>query len=185
MSDNILAAARSEFARRGYEATTIRDISRAAGIGMASLYRRVDSKETLLRTIIDEYARCLDQAFVAVMFAPSTEPERLYALMRIFGHRHFCAESRIVAFGWFGREAESSPVHDYFIATQGRLSELAALIRRGAEAGTLRPIAAPAELAVHMRSVLWLRFHEHARTSEAKAIAFLSHSLLRGALAAP
>jgi AcrR family transcriptional regulator len=184
-SDDILAAARGEFARRGYEATTIRDISRAAGIGMATLYRRVDSKETLLRTIIDEYARCLDQAFGAVMSAQSTESERLYALMRVFGHasRRFCQESRIVAFGWFGREAESSPVHDYFIATQQRLSAQAALIHHGVEAGALRPIAAPAELAVHLRSVLWLRFHEHARTSEDRAFSFLAQSLLRGALA--
>jgi AcrR family transcriptional regulator len=184
---DILAAARSEFARRGYEATTIRDIARAAGVGMATLYRRVDSKESLLRTIIDVYADCLDQAFSAVMSAGSGEPERLYAMTRVFGHasRHFREESQIVSFGWLGREAASSPVHDYFIATRQRFDAMAALLRHGAQEGTVRPVAGPRELAVHFRSVLWLRFHEHARTSEARAFAFLRQSLLQGAVARP
>jgi AcrR family transcriptional regulator len=184
---DILAAARSEFARRGYEATTIRDIARAARVGMATLYRRVDSKESLLRTIIDVYAGCLDQAFSAVMSAGSGEPERLYALTRVFGRasRHFREESQIVSFGWSGREAASSPVHDYFVATQRRFDAMAALMRRGVQDGTVRPAAAPRELAVHFRSVLWLRFHEHARTSEARAFAFLRQSLLQGAVARP
>jgi AcrR family transcriptional regulator len=184
---DILAAARSEFARRGYEATTIRDIARTAGVGMAALYRRVDSKESLLRTIIDVYSDCLDGAFSAVMSAGCAEPERLYALTRVFGHasRHFREESKIVSFGWFGREAASSPVHDYFIATQQRFDVMAALMRDGAAAGTVRPVASPRELAVHFRSVLWLRFHDHARTSEARAFAFLRQSLLQGAVARP
>ncbi len=182
---DILAAARSEFARRGYEATTIRDIARAAGVGMATLYRRVESKESLLRTIIDVYADCLDQAFSAVMSAGSGEPERLYALTRVFGHasRHFREESQIVSFGWFGHEAASSPVHDYFIATQRRFDAMAELLRHGAQQGTVRPVAGPREMAVHFRSVLWLRFHEHARTSEARAFTFLRQSLLQGAMA--
>lgn len=186
-TDDILAAARSEFARRGYEATTIRDIARAAGVGMATLYRRVDSKESLLRSIIDVYAGCLDEAFGAVMSADSSDAERLYALTRVFGHasRHFHEESQIVSFGWFGREAASSPVHDYFIATQRRFDAMTALLRHGAQEGTVRAVAGPRELAVHFRSVLWLRFHEHARTSEARAFAFLRQSLLQGAVARP
>jgi AcrR family transcriptional regulator len=186
-TDDILAAARREFARRGYEATTIRDIARAAGVGMATLYRRVESKESLLRSIIDVYAGCLDEAFGAVMSADSSDAERLYALTRVFGHasRHFHEESRIVSFGWFGREAASSPVHDYFVATQRRFDAMTALLRHGTRAGTVRPVAAPRELAVHFRSVLWLRFHEHARTSEARAFAFLRQSLLQGAVTRP
>jgi AcrR family transcriptional regulator len=186
-TDDILAAARREFARRGYEATTIRDIARAAGVGMATLYRRVESKESLLRSIIDVYAGCLDEAFGAVMSADSSDAERLYALTRVFGHasRHFDEESRIVSFGWFGREAASSPVHDYFVATQQRFDAMTALLRHGRRAGTVRPVAGPRELAVHFRSVLWLRFHEHARTSEARAFAFLRQSLLQGAVTRP
>ena len=185
LTGTILAAARSEFARRGYEATTIRDIAGAAGVGMATLYRRVDSKEALLRTIVDVYADQLDEAFGAVLAAGSSDTEQLYAIMRVFAHasRHFREESQIVVFGWPGREAASSPVHEYFVATQRRLDTLAELLRRGLDAGTTRPIAGPAELADHLRTVLWLRFHSHARASEPRTFEFLRQSLLRGALA--
>jgi AcrR family transcriptional regulator len=185
LTGTILAAARSEFARRGYEATTIRDIAGAAGVGMATLYRRVDSKEALLRTIVDAYADRLDEAFGAVVAADSSDTEQLYAIMRVFAHasHHFREESQIVVFGWPGREAASSPVHEYFVATQRRLDALAALLRRGLDAGTTRPVAGPAELAEHLRTVLWLRFYSHARTSEPRTFEFLRQSLLRGALA--
>jgi AcrR family transcriptional regulator len=185
LTGTILAAARSEFARRGYEATTIRDIAGVAGVGMATLYRRVDSKEALLRTIVDVYADRLDEAFGAVLAAGSSDTEQLYAIMRVFAHasRHFREESQIVVFGWPGREAASSPVHEYFVATQRRLDTLAALLRRGLDAGTTRPIAGPAELADHVRTVLWLRFHSHARASEPRTFEFLRQSLLCGALA--
>ncbi|HXP54882.1 MAG TPA: helix-turn-helix domain-containing protein, partial [Streptosporangiaceae bacterium] len=180
----ILAAARSEFARRGYEATTIRDIAGVAGVGMASLYRRVDSKEALLRTIVDAYADHLDEAFGTVMATGSSGPERLYAIMAVFAHasRHFRDESQIVVFGWSGREETSSPVHRYFVATQQRLDALAGLFQHGLADGSIRPVAGPAELAEHLRTVLWLRFHTHARTSEPRAFEFLRQSLLRGAL---
>ncbi|MBV9795071.1 MAG: helix-turn-helix transcriptional regulator [Actinobacteria bacterium] len=185
----ILAAARREFARRGYEATTIRDIAGAAGIGMATLYRRVDSKEALLQTIVDGYADRLDEAFAAVLAAdpggPAALAARVLAITWVFAHasRHFRAESRIVALGWYGREETASPVHRYFVATQQRLDTLAELLRPGLADGTVRPIAGAAELAQHLRTVLWLRFYEHGRTSEARAFAFLRQSLLGGALA--
>jgi AcrR family transcriptional regulator len=187
ITGTILAAARTEFARRGYEATTIRDIAGVAGVGMASLYRRVESKETPLRTIVDVYADGLNEAFEAVMASEGPDSERLYAIMRVFAHanRHFREESRIVVFGWYGQEAASSPVHDYFVATQRRLDALTGLFGRGLEDGTVRPIAGPAELAGHLRTVLWLRFHDHARASEPRAFEFLRQSLLSGALGRP
>src|ERR1700744_2273005 len=149
----ILAAARSEFARRGYEATTIRDIAGVAGVGMASLYRRVDSKEALLRTIVDAYADHLDEAFGTVMATGSSGPERLYAIMAVLAQasRHLRDDAQIVAFGWSGREETSSPVHRYFVATQQRLDALAGLFQHGLADGSIRPVTGPAELAGHLR----------------------------------
>ena len=100
---------------------------------MATLYRRVDSKEALLQTIVDGYADRLDEAFAAVLAAdaggPAVLAERLLAITWVFAHasRHFRAESRIVALGWYGREETASPVHRYFVATEQRLHTLAEL----------------------------------------------------------
>jgi len=180
----IVAAARAEFARRGYEETTIRDIANAAGVGMGTLYRRVESKEALLREIIDGYGARFDEAFRAVLGAGSSVPEALDGLARVFVHisRRFHEESRIVNYGWSRRQAESSPLHGYFVATEARFAQLEKLLRRGVRAGLLRSVAPPTETALHLRSLLWLRYQDHARTSESRALRFIRDSVLRGAL---
>jgi AcrR family transcriptional regulator len=179
--DSIVAAARTEFARRGYDATTVRDIAAAAGVRMGTLYRRVESKEALLGEVLARYSGHLGDAFGAVLGSGSTEVETLDALVRVFVHasRRFEAESCILRYGWSGREATSSPFHDYYLDTQERLRALGDLLERGATDGTLR--TGP-DMALHIRSVLWLPFHQHARTGTARAHAFLRAALLRGAL---
>ncbi len=184
VKESVVAAARTEFARRGYAATTIRDVAHSAGVGMATLYRRFDSKEALLREILDVYAGRLDHAFDTVVGAGSSESETLSALGRVFVHssREYREESAIVNLGWTGREIPTSPFHDYYLATQKRLKSLEALTSRGIETGAWRPIADPRELGFHFRSVMWTPFHEHARSSEARAYAFVRQSLIRGAV---
>ncbi|MGY1742238.1 MULTISPECIES: TetR/AcrR family transcriptional regulator [unclassified Blastococcus] len=179
--DAIVAAARTEFARRGYDATTVRDIAAAAGVRMGTLYRRVESKEALLREVLARYSGHLGDAFGAVFAAGSTEVETLDGLARVFVHasRRFEAESCILRYSWSGREAVHSPFHDYYLQTQGRLGALEELLRRGAAEGRLRAVP---DTALHIRSVLWLPFHQHARTGTARAHAFLRAALLRGAL---
>jgi AcrR family transcriptional regulator len=179
--DSIVAAARTEFARRGYDATTVRDIAAAAGVRMGTLYRRVESKEALLGEVLARYSGQLGSAFGAVFTAGATDVETLDGLVRVFVHasRRFEAESCILRYGWSGREATTSPFHDYYLETQGRLRALEELLGRGAADGRLRTVP---DMALHIRSVLWLPFHQHARTGTARAHAFLRAALLRGAL---
>ncbi|MBO9713271.1 TetR/AcrR family transcriptional regulator [Sphingomonas sp.] len=51
--DAILAAARSEFAERGFAAARMEDIARRVGISKAALYLQFASKEALFRALID------------------------------------------------------------------------------------------------------------------------------------
>jgi AcrR family transcriptional regulator len=50
----IVAAARRLFARRGYDATTTREIAAEAGVSDALIYRHFPGKEALLRAVVDE-----------------------------------------------------------------------------------------------------------------------------------
>jgi AcrR family transcriptional regulator len=181
--DKIVGAAREEFARRGYEATTIRDIANTADVRMGTLYRRVESKDALLLQIINEYSGSLDEAYKAVLTAGSPETEALDALARVFvrASRRFSQELRIVKFGWSGRENPSSPFHVYFEQSLRRRQLISTMLRRGITAGTLRRIATPEEMALHFRSVLWLPFHNFGRTSATQAHVFSRQALLRGA----
>ena len=75
------AAARGEFGRRGYEATTIRDIASVAGMSTGTVYRLIGSKEELLLSVMRSFADNITAGWEAVLASPSTSVEKLDALM--------------------------------------------------------------------------------------------------------
>lgn len=58
---SILAAAKVVFAQKGYHATTIGDIARAAGLSYGSIYWYYDSKETLFHELMTAEAAALQE----------------------------------------------------------------------------------------------------------------------------
>jgi AcrR family transcriptional regulator len=76
----VLRAARSEFGRRGFEATTIRDVAAAAGVDPRTVYRVVESKEQLLAMILDSYVSSVTSGWNAVLTASAAPIEKLDAL---------------------------------------------------------------------------------------------------------
>lgn len=80
--ESLLAVAVTVFNERGYDGTSMEDLSRRLGISKSSIYYHVDSKEDLLTLALD---RALDGLFaVADEVAASSEPaiERLEHLVR-------------------------------------------------------------------------------------------------------
>ena len=97
-ADEIRQAALEQFARSGYDATTMRDIASSVGIKAASLYNHFDSKEEILwdltRAAMHELAA--NRAGALARLDPSTGPrERLAAFVR--AHVGFHAERRYQA----------------------------------------------------------------------------------------
>jgi AcrR family transcriptional regulator len=182
--DAIIAAARSQFAKRGYDATTIRDIADAAGVRMGSLYRRVESKESILQEILDGYSARMSTAVLTALTSAESEIEALDALGRMFVHagRRFRAESEIVKVKWGGEFEAPSPFQDYYAGSQARLRQLAEVLTRGERAGTIRTIADPTDTAELLRRVLWLPYQAFERSSETRAHQFMRRSILQGSL---
>jgi AcrR family transcriptional regulator len=80
--ESLLAVAVEVFNERGYDGTSMEDLSRRLGISKSSIYHHVDSKEELLALALD---RALDGLFsVAGAVGDSTAPaiERLEQLVR-------------------------------------------------------------------------------------------------------
>lgn len=76
----LLSVARAEFARRGYEATTIRDIAAAAGMASGNVYRFIESKDAMLESIMRSYHAKLSDGYRTVIASESTTVEKLDAL---------------------------------------------------------------------------------------------------------
>lgn len=81
----ILRAAGTLFRRNGYHATSMRELARHLNLQGASLYAHIDSKEQLLREIVD---RAADAFLASAQNVPqdATPTERLAAF--VAGHLH-------------------------------------------------------------------------------------------------
>jgi AcrR family transcriptional regulator len=77
---HIRKVARTEFGRRGYEVTTIRDIASAAGLGIGTVYRLTGSKEELLASIMRSFEEKVGAGWVGVLQSDATPIEKLDAL---------------------------------------------------------------------------------------------------------
>ncbi|MFG1403172.1 TetR/AcrR family transcriptional regulator [Xanthobacter sediminis] len=62
--------------RQGFHATTLRDLSRAAGISMGGLYSYFDGKDTLLLMILEQVADAVTEALGAVPAEVRADPAR-------------------------------------------------------------------------------------------------------------
>ena len=51
----LLEAALELFSRRGYRGTSVRDIADEAGVSTGNLYHQFPDKETIFRTLLDDY----------------------------------------------------------------------------------------------------------------------------------
>jgi AcrR family transcriptional regulator len=97
----IRAVARSEFARRGIESTTIRDVAAAAGMSTGAVYRVIESKDNLLPSILWPYVEKVADGWARIASAASTPVEKLDALLwfNINVVHRFTEEHRIQSLG--------------------------------------------------------------------------------------
>jgi AcrR family transcriptional regulator len=78
--ESLLAVAVAEFNTRGYDATSMEDLSRAAGITKSSFYHHISGKEELLRAALQ---RALDRLFGILEEAAAHEGSALDRLRHI------------------------------------------------------------------------------------------------------
>jgi AcrR family transcriptional regulator len=92
---SILAAAASILARHGYHGTSMRDLAKATGRGLSSLYTYFPSKEALLFALqMRAFETLLDSADAAVA-SVRTSDQRLYAF--VLNHvRYFTAHDDVM-----------------------------------------------------------------------------------------
>jgi AcrR family transcriptional regulator len=150
----IRAVARSEFARRGIELTTIRDVAAAAGMSTGAVYRLIESKDNLLPSILWSYVEKVAEGWSRIVSSSSTPVEKLDALLwfDINVVYRFAEEHRIQSLGLQLSPPKSPDLTWTFPA---QLRQLKALVSEGVRARQLQ-VEAAASLDVIARCVFAL-----------------------------
>jgi AcrR family transcriptional regulator len=179
----VLDAARSQFALRGFEATTMRDIADAAGITASNLYRYFESKDSMIHAILGDFSDRLTEAYRDVIQAGSSVVETLDAILWLLDQagRHFSREIEILQ--GFKRLLDIGVADRYQAGAQLRFGLLVNVIDGGVEAGELRRVARSDLVATCLREIAWSPMRNLAPISPLRVRDFYRHSVLYGAAA--
>jgi AcrR family transcriptional regulator len=179
----VLDAARSQFALRGFEATTMRDIADAAGITASNLYRYFESKDSMVHAILGGFSDRLTEAYREVIQAGSSVVEILDAILWLLDQvgRHFSREIEILQ--GFKRLVDLGVAGRYQEGARLRFDLLVGVIDNGVAAGDIRQVAASDLVATCLREIMWAPMRNLAPISALRVRDFYRHSVLSGAAA--
>ncbi len=176
----VRAVARTEFGRRGYEATTIRDIAKAAGLGTSTVCRVIGSKEELMASIMRSFGKKIAAGWIAALGSDSTPIEKLDALcwLDINALDRFQDEFKI-QLAWLRQSPPDTPNPGWSFAT--RLRQLSALLGEGIRSGAIR-IETPSTgmLARCVLDLLWIPENILRASGRRAALVHARDTLLRG-----
>jgi AcrR family transcriptional regulator len=175
------AVARAEFGRRGYEATTVRDIASASGLSTGTVYRLVGSKDELLASIMRSFTVIARSGWSAVMQSDATVVEKLDALMwvNINAVDRFRDEYNI-QLAWI---RESPPnTTNLGSSFSARLRDLRALLALGVRSGELDVRGPSADIrAWSLFEMLWMPENIVRKLGPRGALVLARETTLRGA----
>jgi AcrR family transcriptional regulator len=176
------AAAKAEFGRRGYEATTIRDIASAAGMSTGTVYRLVESKDELLMSIMASHIQNVLGGWDAVMDARSTSVEKLDALLWLDINMLDRFRDEFMIQLAFVRELPP-PTSSQLGEFTNIPRHIQALLETGENAGHFRNIGDSVFLRVHgLIELVWMSVHIVRNVGTRKALSLARDTILRGAI---
>ena len=175
------SVARSEFGRRGYESTTIRDIAKAAEMSVGSVYRLIGSKEELLGSIMRAFEVRARSGWSGVMRSEGSIVEKLDALtwININAVDRFSDEYSI-RLAWI-RESPPNTIN-LGSSFSARLSDLKSLLAKGIRSGELRVEGPSSDIrAWSLFELLWMPQNIVQKLGPRGALTLARETTLRGA----
>lgn len=182
---HVRAVARSEFGRRGYEMTTIRDIASAAGMGTGTVYRIIGSKDELLMSIMVAFGQKVGAGWSDVLRSGSTPLEKLDALswININALDQFPDEFRI-QLAWMRQSPPDIADPGWSFST--RVRQMKTMLSEGIRSGEIRVDSPNAEmLARGVIGVQWIPENILCELGTDRALTHSRDTVIRGVAVRP
>jgi AcrR family transcriptional regulator len=138
---SLVEVAAQAFLERGYDATSMEDLSRAAGITKSSFYHHVSGKEALLRGALD---RALDGLFGVLAEPAALEGPPVARLRHIVRRQVEVLATELPYVTLLLRLRGNTETERWALGRRREFDQaLAALVREATEAGATRPEVDP------------------------------------------
>jgi AcrR family transcriptional regulator len=177
---HIRAVARTEFGRKGYEVTTIRDIASAAGLGTGTVYRLIGSKDELLASIMRSFGEKVAAGWTNVLRSDSSPIEKLDALSWVNTNAldRFGDEFRI-QLAWMRQSPPDTPNPGWLFTK--RVRQMKTLLAEGIQSGAIK-IDSPSNeiLARAVIGVGWFPENILREVGTRASLIYVRDTMLRG-----
>jgi AcrR family transcriptional regulator len=146
----ILEAAQESFASQGYDATSVAEICRQAGVTKGGFYHHFPSKQALFLELLEGWLSSLDTLLEAIRETSGRVPEAIIQMAGMVEQIFHTAGGQLPMFLEFWNRAARDPeVWQATVAPYRRYrAYFASLMKDGIAEGSLRPV--DPELAAHM-----------------------------------
>lgn len=182
-ASHIRAVARTEFGRKGYEVTTIRDIAAAAQLGTGTVYRLIGSKDQLLASIMQSFGEKVAEGWTNVLRSDSSPIEKLDALSWVHTNvlDRFGDEFRI-QLAWMRQSPPDTPNPGWLFAK--RVRQMKTLLAEGIRSGEITVDSPSNEmLARSVIGVGWIPENILHQLGTRQSLIHLRDTMLRGVTA--
>ena len=138
----ITTCAAKLFSEKGYDATGVAEICRAAKVSKGALYHHFPSKQRIFLELLHEWMEALDTGLRQAMEASGTVPQGLLSMAGEMKGVFSAADGRMGLFLEFWQQARRDPaVWKEFVAPYRRYTEyFAGIVRKGTDEGSLRRV---------------------------------------------
>lgn len=148
----ILDAARTVFARHGLVAATMEQIAHEAGLGVATLYRHFGDKESLIRAFVDEMTPRTTLQDLIRQPSQDVAADLTQILRALLA---FLLENReVFRLAFTAYEREVGYFRQVRQGSDTLFGLLTAYFRAQMQAGRIRPVAEPEDLALALSGVV-------------------------------
>ncbi|GAA5054400.1 TetR family transcriptional regulator KstR2 [Thermocatellispora tengchongensis] len=157
--DHLVKLAAEIFARKGFQATTVREIANEAGILSGSLYHHFDSKETIVDEVLSSFLDDLIGRYRAALDSDGDPRTVLSEMVRIgFStlepHR---AAITVMQNDWSYLRSLPGNRFDYLVKAEDEVERMwVEQIKRGQAAGQFRPDVDPKLTYRMIRDTIWV-----------------------------
>ncbi|HUK12125.1 MAG TPA: TetR/AcrR family transcriptional regulator [Thermoanaerobaculaceae bacterium] len=138
--EKLLAAATALFARKGYAATTVREIVEAAGVTKPALYYYFRSKEGIFLRMMEDAFREYEATVARALAAPGTASERILRFLdAVFALVLDHLDVMRVVDGVYYGPPQGAPFFDFEVIHRSFIGALTGLVGEGMASGEFRP----------------------------------------------
>ena len=154
--EEIQIAAARLFGEKGFAACSVRDIANAVGLGAASLYNHMGSKDELLTTICFRCANEFLDGMKAIDVPGKSPEEKIRELIRLQIHIALYDKSSVTVFNDEWRHMPEPHLSEFLALRRAYESAYLRIIREGIEKQNFKPLDAYLVYQMILSSLRWL-----------------------------